>query len=81
MTYLLFYTRVQAEDILDQINAGQDVNYKNETYNAVFYEDVSFEGSEFEEASAFNYSTPSIPLALRFIDGDFFLCYHPSPPF
>lgn len=31
------------------------VERKNETYNAVFYEDVSFEGCEFEEASAFKY--------------------------
>ena len=117
--FSLAQTRVQAEDILDQINAGQDVIYKNaviigdldfrtlddvtadkplrksrvgrlstqsfschvrsslsfidctftgdvlaylhidrknETYNAVFYEDVSFEGSEFEEASAFKYA-------------------------
>ena len=115
----LAQTRVQAEDIIDQINAGQDVNYKNvtiigdldfrtlddvtpdkplrklkigrfstqsyschvrnslsfidctftgdvlaylhidrknETYNAVFYEDVDFEGCEFEETSAFKYA-------------------------
>lgn len=29
---------------------------KNETYNAVFYEDVNFDGCEFEEASAFKYA-------------------------
>lgn len=29
---------------------------KNETYNAVFYENVSFEGSEFRSASAFKYA-------------------------
>ena len=28
---------------------------KNETYNAIFYEDVNFEGCEFQEASAFKY--------------------------
>ena len=112
-------TRVQAEDIIDQINAGQDVSYKNavimgnldfraldevtpdkplrkqnrsrwssqsyschvrsslsfinctfrgdvlayvhvdkknDTYNAVFYEDVNFEGCTFERASAFKYA-------------------------
>ena len=32
------------------------VERKNEIYNAVFYEDVSFEGCEFEEASAFKYA-------------------------
>lgn len=117
--FSLAQTRVQAEDVIDRINAGQDVSYKNvviigdldfrtiddvtadkplrklrigrlssqsyschvrsslsfidctftgdvlayvhldkknETYNAVFYEDVSFEGCEFEEASAFKYA-------------------------
>lgn len=29
---------------------------ENETYNAVFYEDVSFEGCGFEQASAFKYA-------------------------
>ena len=111
--------RIQAEDIIDQINAGQEVSYsgavivgdldfralddvtpdkpirksgltrfttqsyfchvrsplsfidctfkgdvlayvhfekKNETYNAVFYEDVNFEGCVFEEVSAFKYA-------------------------
>jgi uncharacterized protein YjbI with pentapeptide repeats len=111
--------RIQAEDIIDQINAGKDVSYENavivgdldfrtlddvtpdkplrksrlfrqtnqsyschvrsslsfidctfrgdvlayvhldrenETYNAVFYEDVNFEGCEFEKASAFKYA-------------------------
>jgi len=114
----LAQNRVQAEDIIDQINAGQDVSYKdvvivgdldfrtlddvtadkplrkrigrlstqsyschvrsslsfvdctftgdvlayihidrkNDTYNAVFYEDVDFEGCAFEEASAFKYA-------------------------
>lgn len=32
------------------------VERKNETYNALFYEDVDFEGCEFEEASAFKYA-------------------------
>ncbi len=117
--FSLAQTRVQAEDIIDLINAGQDVSYKNatiigdldfrtldavtadkplrklklgwlssqsysshvrsslsfidctfkgdvlayihlerknETYNAVFYEDVNFEGCEFEKASAFKYA-------------------------
>jgi len=115
----LAQNRVQAEDIIDQINAGRDVSYKdavivgdldfrtlddvtadkplrksrivrlstqsyschvrsslsfidctfkgdvlayihlnkkNDTYNAVFCEDVNFEGCEFEEASAFKYA-------------------------
>ncbi len=115
----LAQNRVQAEDIIDLINAGRDVNYKdavivgdldfralddvtadkplrksrigrlstqsyschvrsslsfidctftgdvlayihinkkNDTYNAVFYEDVNFEGCKFEEASAFKYA-------------------------
>jgi hypothetical protein len=30
--------------------------WDNETYNAVFYKDVSFQGCEFERASAFKYS-------------------------
>jgi len=117
--FSLAQNRVQAEDIIDQINAGQDVSYKdvvivgdldfrtlddvtadkplrksrigrlstqsyschvrsslsfidctfkgdvlayihidkkNDTYNAVFYEDVDFEGCEFEKASAFKYA-------------------------
>ncbi len=117
--FSLAQSRVQVEDVLDQINAGQDVSYKNavivgdldfralkdvtadkplrklkigrfssqsfschvrsslsfidctftgdvlaylhidkknETYNAVFYEDVSFEGCEFEKTSAFKYA-------------------------
>jgi len=32
------------------------IERKKETYNAVFYENVSFEGCEFEEASAFKYA-------------------------
>ena len=118
--FSLAQNRVPAEDIIGQINAGQDVSYKdavivgdldfrtlddvtpdkplrksgiarfttqsysshvrsplsfidctfrgdvlayvhldkkNETYNAVFYEDVNFEGCVFEEASAFKYAT------------------------
>lgn len=31
------------------------IDRKNETYNVIFYEDVSFEGCEFEKASAFKY--------------------------
>jgi len=117
--FSLAQNRVQAEDIIDQINAGRDVSYrdaiivgnldfraldgvtadkplrksnriwrstqsyschvrsslsfinctfmgdvlayvhldkKNETYNAVFYDDVNFEGCEFEKASAFKYA-------------------------
>lgn len=117
--FSLAQNRVQAEDIIDQINSGQDVSYKdavivgdldfrnlddvtadkplrklkigrlssqsyschvrsslsfidctftgdvlayihidkkNDTYNAVFYEDVNFEGCAFEEASAFKYA-------------------------
>lgn len=117
--FSLAQNRVQAEDIIDLINAGQDVSYKNsvivgdldfrtlddvtadkplrklrigrfssqsytshvrsslsfidctftgdvlayvhidkknETYNAVFYEDVNFQGCAFEEASAFKYA-------------------------
>jgi len=115
----LAQNRVQAEDIIDLINAGQDVSYKNavivgdldfrtlddvtadkplrrsrigrlstqsyschvwsslsfidctftgdvlayihidkknDTYNAVFYEDVNFEGCEFGDASDFKYA-------------------------
>ncbi|MCJ7580747.1 MAG: pentapeptide repeat-containing protein [Candidatus Aminicenantes bacterium] len=117
--FSLAQSRVQAEDIIDQINAGKDVSYKNavivgdldfrnlddvtadeplrklkmgrlssqsyschvrsslsfidctfegdvlayisidrknDTYNAVFYEDVDFEGCVFEKASAFKYA-------------------------
>jgi len=117
--FSLAQNRVQAEDIIDLINAGQDVSYKNsvivgdldfrtlddvtvdkplrkirlgrlstqsysshvrsslsfidctfmgdvlayvhlkkenETYNAVFYEDVNFQGCAFEKASAFKYA-------------------------
>jgi hypothetical protein len=40
------------------------IDKKNETYNAVFYEDVNFQGCAFEEASAFKYTKISEPLNL-----------------